>query len=140
MTDWSGGRRYERGENRFRHVGTAPTPEIVWLANGEPLGKCPANFPPGRRQRLLDAAVPHITGAPYSDAFPKRLYAVDLDGTVYTGQTTDHGKSYHGYPYTGQMGKRLIAALRTIARKQECEAEFDKWLKRYIKIGGAPEL
>jgi hypothetical protein len=93
-----------------------------------------------RRQRLLDQAVPHITSPPYSQSFPKRLYAVDRDGTIYTAQTSNPNDSYHGYPYAGPMGKRLIAALRERAREQHCETEFERWLKRYIVIGGPPDL
>jgi hypothetical protein len=89
---------------------------------------------------LLDKAVSHITTAPYSEAFPKRLYVVDQDGTVYTAQTSNPGDSYHGYPYAGPMGKRLIAALRAIAQQDGCEAAFEIWLKRYIKVGGPPDL
>lgn len=113
---------------------------IAVSAEGERIGKCPADFPADHRQRLLDMAVPHITSAPYSEAFPKRLYVVDQDGTVYTGQTSNPNDSYHGYPYAGPMGKRLVAALRDLARKQGCETESEKWLKRHIKIGGPPDL
>ena len=133
-------RRYERGENRRKHLGSAGQPEIVETAQGELVGKCPANFPIGRRQVLLDQAIPHITTAPYTKAFPKRLYTVDQDGTIYTAQTSSPGDSYHGYPYAGRMGNRLINALRTIARQQGCEAAFDKWLRRHIKVGGPPDL
>jgi hypothetical protein len=89
---------------------------------------------------LIDKAIPHIVTDPYSEAFPKRLYVVDQDGTIYTAQTSSPGASYHGYPYAGPMGKRLIDALRAIARKQECETAFETWLKRYITVGGPPDL
>jgi hypothetical protein len=133
-------RRYERGENRRKHVGSTVQPEIVKTPQGELVGRCPANFPIERRQALLDKAVPHITTAPYSEAFPKRLYVVDQDGTVYTAQTSNPGDSYHGYPYAGPMGKRLIAVLREMAQGQLCEAAFNRWLKRHIKVGGPPDL
>ncbi len=95
---------------------------------------------PDRRQKLLDGAIGHITTEPYSAAFPKRLYAVDMDGTIYTAQTTNPGDSYHGYPYAGRMGKRLIAALRCVAIQQGCEPAFDAWLDDHIEIGGPPDL
>ncbi len=133
-------RRYERGENRIRHVGVVAQPEIRKSSNGETLGKCPANFPIERRQTLLDKAIPHHTLAPYSETFPKRLYAVDEDGTIYTAQTTNLGDSYHGYPYAGRMGMQLIAALRKMARERGCEAKFNVWLKRHIIVGGPPDL
>ncbi|SKA30315.1 hypothetical protein SAMN02745126_04938 [Enhydrobacter aerosaccus] len=104
------------------------------------MGKCPAGFPADRRQALLDRAIPHITRPPYSEAFPKRLYVVDRDGTIYTAQTTNPGDSYHGYPYTGRMGSRLIAALRALARQDGCEKAFDAWVKSHITVGGPPDL
>jgi hypothetical protein len=107
---------------------------------GELIGKCPANFTDERRQALLDKAIPHITTAPYSPEFPKRLYAVDQDGTIYTAQTTNPGDSYHGYPYAGRMGKRLIAALRAMAVREGCVAGFEAWLRRHITVGGPPDL
>jgi hypothetical protein len=134
------GRRYERGENRRKHLGSLAVPVVEVSAEGERIGKCPAGFPAARRQILLDRAIPHIVSAPYSAAFPKRLYAVDQDGTVYTAQTSNPGDSYHGYPYAGRLGKRLIAALRDMARKENCETAFNRWIKLYITIGGPPDL
>jgi hypothetical protein len=133
-------RRYERGENRKKHVGKRTTPEVEPKPNGEFIGKCPARFPDERRSELLEKAIPYITGSPYSEAFPKRLYAVDRDGTIYTAQTSNPGDSYHGYPYTGRMGKHLIAALREMARSEGCEVAFNAWIKTYIKVGGPPDL
>ena len=133
-------RRYERGQHRMKHVGRLAEPEIVASANGERVGKCPTPFPAERRQALLDQAIPHIVQPPYSPEFPKRLYAVDRDGTIYEGQTSNPGDSYHGYPYAGRMGRRLVAALRAIAIQAGCETEFDRWVKKYIIIGGPPDL
>ncbi len=88
----------------------------------------------------MDKAIPHITTPPYSEAFPKRLYAVDQDGTIYAAQTTNPGDSYHGYPYAGRMGKSLIDALRAMAQREGCVTGFEAWVKRYIKVGGPPDL
>jgi hypothetical protein len=138
--DRSRPRRYERGENRRKHIGTGREPEIVRQQNGELLGKCPAGFSENHRQQLLDEAVPVITTPPSSKAFPKRLYAVDSDGTIYAAETTNRGDSYHGHPYAGRMGQRLLGALREQARVKKCESGFENWVKRYIKIGGPPDL
>lgn len=140
VTKNTGVRRYERGEHRRKHLGSSERPEIAISTDGEPIGLCPKHLPLDRRQNMLDNAVPHLTRSPYSQAFPKRLYAVDIDGAIYTGQTSNLGASYHGYPYAGPMGKRLIAALREVAQKQNCATEFEKWLKRYVTLGGPPDL
>ena len=108
--------------------------------NGEVVGKCPAAFPADRRQSLLDGAVGYLITQPYSEAFPKRLFAVDIDGTIYTAQTTNPGDAYHGYPYSGRMGKRLVAALKEQAQQKGCAQAFDLWVRRHIQIGGPPDL
>jgi len=134
------GTRFDVDRNRNKHVGRTDKPEIARMANGEFVGRCPANFPEDRRQALLDKAIPHITSAPYSTEFPKRLYVVDESGTIYTAQTTNPGDSYHGYPYAGRMGRRLIEALRVMAQEKKCEEAFETWLRRHIRVGGPPDL
>ena len=133
-------RRYERGENRRKHVGKLSGPQIVTDSDGETVGKCPARFPDVRKQELLDKAIPYITSPPYSEEFPKRLFIVDRDGTIYTAQTSNPGDSYHGYPYAGTMGKGLIAKLRTIAVRENCEKEFEQWCKSHIQRGSKPDI
>ena len=92
------------------------------------------------RKNLLDGAIAHIIAEPYSLQSPKRLYVVDSDGTIYTAQITNPRDSYHGYPYAGRMGKRLIAALRKQAVQKDCEPAFDRWLSRWVTVGGPPDL
>ena len=81
-----------------------------------------------------------MTLAPYSAVFPQRLFAVDENGAVYVAYTTSLGRSYHGFPYRGRLGKRLFAALRAMAREKNCETDFNQWVKKHITIGGPPEL
>lgn len=133
-------RRYERGANRRKHVGSSNRPEIAATPDGEIVGKCPAQFPDDRKQELLDKAIPYITSPPYSEAFSKRLFVVDQDGTIYTAQTSNPGDSYHGYPYAGTIGKRLLAALREMAVHDDCEREFEQWCKKNIQRGGKPDI
>jgi len=63
------------------------------------------------------------------------VYTVHI-GAIYEGQTTDWGKSYHGYPYRGKLAKDLVKALREIAVNKGCEQEFDFWMKRHIEVHG----
>ena len=133
-------RQYERGENRRKHVGTSSKPKIVLMPSGEHVGKCPAGLPADRRQTMLERGIGVLTEAPYSAEFPRRLFTVDDDGTVYAGQTSNPGQSYHGYPYHGRLGKHLLAALRAMAREKNCETGFNQWVKRHIMVGGPPEL
>ncbi|MBF0250876.1 MAG: hypothetical protein HQL35_09645 [Alphaproteobacteria bacterium] len=133
-------RQYQRGKNRYKHVGKENVPKVEKAQNGEVVGKCPASMSEEHKSELLVQAIPYITEPPYSADFPKRLFVVDQDGTIYTGQTTEPGKSYHGYPYAGPIGRRLKEALRKMARKKGCEGEFNQWIKRYIKDAGRPDI
>jgi hypothetical protein len=38
------------------------------------------------------------------------------------------------------MGRRLIEALRAMAREKKCEEAFETWLRRHIRVGGPPDL
>ncbi len=132
-------RRYERGENRRKHVGTSPFPEVVTVGR-DIVGRCPEGRTPKWRQALLDDAVGYVTVDPYSPAFPKRLFTIDDDGTIYTAQTSNPGDSYHGYPYSGPLGKRLLKALRERAAAMGCESQYNAWVKRHITVAGKPDL
>ena len=132
-------RRYERGENRRKHVGRLPQPEIVKVGD-EVVGKCPTGKTDAWRQALLDGAVGMITIDPYSEAFPKRLFCIDGDGTIYAAQTTSPGDSYHGYPYEGPLGKRVLRVLEEKAGTLGCTTPFRKWVKEHITIAGKPDI
>lgn len=133
-------RRYQRGENRHKHVGKENIPRVEKAADGEVVGKCPAAMSEDHKSELLAQAIPYLTEYPYSAAFPKRLFVVDQDGTVYTGQTTEAGSSYHGYPYAGPIGRRLKQALYEMAVKKGCAKEFNRWVKDHIRDAGRPDI
>ena len=62
--------------------------------------------------------------------------AIGWKGTIYRAETTDWGKSYHGYPYRGKMGRGLLEKLREMAAENDCITEFDDWTKNYIELYG----
>jgi hypothetical protein len=129
-------RRYDKGERRYKHVGRGEAPEIEFV-QGNPrmwIGKCPATLSADDQVRLVNEAIPGSNGDRELQ-FAKKLYAVH-GGAIYEGQTTDQGKSYHGYPYRGKLARGLIDALRDIAVKIGCENEFDTWVKRHIEVHG----
>lgn len=97
-------------------------------------------MPDEHKLTLLERAIPYLTNPPYSLDFPKRLFVVDDDGTIYAGQTSEAGKSYHGYPYAGPMGPRLLRGLREQAQRLNCEAQFNKWVKAHIRPDRKPDL
>jgi hypothetical protein len=128
-------RRYDKGERRYKHVGRSNVPEFE-THPGNPrrwIGKCPANLSQDLLEVLLGEAIP----GPATDRelkVPKRLYVVH-HGAIYEAQTSDHGYSYHGYPYRGRLPASLIRSLRTMAQAKACEEPFQAWLKRYIEYG-----
>jgi hypothetical protein len=86
------------------------------------------------RQELLREAVP----APPGDreiAYAKRLYVVH-EGTIYEARTSDHGRSYHGFPYRGRLDRRTLELLRDMAQRKDCLGDFERWVKEHIVLGG----
>jgi hypothetical protein len=130
-------RRYDKGERRYKHVGKQPEPEIEFVP-GNPrmwVGKCPSTLTLDDNVELLNEAIAGSNGD-RELPFPKKLYVVH-EGAIYEGQTTDRGKSYHGYPFRGKLAQGLLAALREMATEKDCEKEFDRWVKKHIEVHGA---
>jgi hypothetical protein len=129
-------RHYDKGERRYKHVGKKPWPEIECSA-GNPrmwIGKCPSNLLDCDCVRLLEDAIIDSNGDREIN-FPKKLYVVH-EGAIYEAQTTDQGRSYHGYPYRGRLSRKLIGNLRNMAIAKNCEDGFNKWVKQYIEVHG----
>jgi hypothetical protein len=126
---------YDKGDRRHKHVGRNPYPEF--RSENDPrrvVGLCPNNLAHSDHQRLLQRAIPDGNGD-RSINFPKRLHVVH-EGTIYRAETTDWGKSYHGYPYRGKMGRGLLQKLREMATENDCVTEFDDWVENYIELHG----
>lgn len=130
-------RVYEKGERRYKHVGNRPEPEIEFVP-GNPrmcIGKCPNNLGDADRFRLLNEAIPGSNGDREISVL-KKLYVVH-EGAIYEAQTSDQGRSYHGYPYRGKLTRRIIRALRDMAIDKHCVRAFDDWVKQHIEAHGA---
>jgi hypothetical protein len=127
-------RRYDKGDRRYKHVGTKPYAEIEFVYDNPKMaiGKCPSNLTSEDCEMMLRGAVSGPNGDRDID-FPKKLYAVH-EGVVYEAQTTTAGLSYHGYPFRGRLSRKLILELREMAKRKECEKEFDVWVKRHIQL------
>lgn len=129
-------RAYEKGSERYKHVGDKDVPEIVHVpgAPKHALGKCPKAVPDDVRTTLLNEAIPLPVG---DEEVPlkQRLHVVH-EGAIYRAETTSAGVSFHAYPYAGKLGKGLIAELRGMADRKNCVKEFDKWVARHITPHG----
>ncbi len=131
------GRRYDKGERRFKHVGKGSVPYIEYDSRRPRrwVGKCPDNLTANDLEKLLNEAVAAPNGDRDLEA-PKRLYAF-AHGAVYEAQTSDFGGSYHGYPYRGKLSRTLIGLLRAKAEEARTLDLFEKWLKENIEVHGA---
>ena len=130
-------RSYDKGERRFKHVGTSGEPKIEFIA-GNPrmwVGKCPNNLSATDHVRLVNEAIP-LDNGDRELPLPKKLYTVH-DGAIYEAQTSDRGRSYHGYPYRGKLTRRMTEALREMAVRKGCDKAFESWVKDHIERHGS---
>jgi hypothetical protein len=129
-------RVYEKGEKRHKHETANPQPTIAFDPHNPKkwVGKCPVGMAEDLRTRLLNEAIPAPIGDREID-FPKRLYVVH-DGAIYEARTSNHGISYHGFPYRGKLRASLVDALRVMATTKGCLAAFEVWLKTNVIIQG----
>jgi len=129
-------RRCDKGERRFRHVGSKATAEIVFQDNNpkKAVGKCPNTINATKRQALLNAAIP-VQNGDRRLGIVKRLYAVH-QGVIYEAQTSDAGLSYHAYPYHGHLNARLVETLRRMAREDGFGELFEAWVSADIETRG----
>lgn len=123
---------YDKGERRFKHVGIGARATIEFDRHDPRkwVGKCPSTLSEEDRVQLLNEAV----ASPNGDrelAPPKKLYVVHA-GAIYEAQTSDRGRTYHGYPYKGKLSGAVLEELATMAKVKDCVTDFDKWVKTHI--------
>lgn len=129
-------RNYDKGERRFKHVGKRDEPYIE-MDDGNPkkwVGKCPANLNQEDRTKLLNEAI-GIHNVDSDLPVPHRLYVVHK-GAIYEAQTSDWGRTYHGYPYKGGLSRAILGRLEEMAKEKGCLEDFNEWVKRHIKPHG----
>jgi hypothetical protein len=130
-------RRYDKGERRYKHVGKGAQP-VIEFDDSEPkkwVGKCPATLSEADRAGLLNEAIT----APNGDRdlpVPKKLYVVH-QGAIYEAQTSDRGRTYHGYPYKGKLPGAILVELSAMADEKGCSDLFAAWVEAHIERHGA---
>jgi len=124
---------YDKGEKRYKHewAGTQPTIQFDGRNPKKWIGKCPAGMNAELRTQLLNEAIPAPPGDREID-YVKYVYVVH-EGAIYEGRTSDHGQSYHGYPFRGKLSIGLIEALREMATTKNCLRQFEYWVKEHIE-------
>ena len=124
---------YERGEGRYKHRWSNDYAGFVPGKKG-PIGKCPKSIDLKTAEQLLSRGVPFYESA--DDDWPARIYAVHR-GVSYEAVTTTPGRSYHGYPWRGdlqgrsQLPRSIINQLRQQAESTNDQQVFYKWLSDY---------
>ena len=126
--------RYERGEGRFKHRWKNDYAGFEPSERGH-VGKCPRHVTEEIAEEILNSrAIPYYEWE--DSAYPDRFYAV-YKGVIYEAVPTQPGRSYHAYPWRGDLQgrpglpRKVLRALCTQAEESgELEA-FTQWLKRY---------
>jgi hypothetical protein len=124
--NWS----YDPAESRRRlHVWAEPHAGFAFEETRDmEVGKCSSEIDTTLAQRLLDAAIPYNPGS-WRKKYPKMLYNT-YKGTPYRAHQMGPGK-YHGFPEKpSQIPPIILEDLRSRAKAEGCEEEFDAWLKR----------
>lgn len=124
---------YERGEGRYKHRWGKDQAGFCPSAKGA-IGKCHKSITEETAEELL------MSGFHYrendDDPSPSKIYAV-YKGAIYEAVPTVPGKSWHGYPWRGDLKgrpplpRRIKRNLEEQARQAGYLEEFERWLKHY---------
>ena len=127
---------YDKGEKRNKHEWDGKEAAIQFDGRNPKkwIGKCPAGMSEELRTQLLNEAIPAPPGDREID-YAKYVYVVH-DGAIYEGRTSDHGRSYHGFPYRGKLSRTILEALREMAKAKSCLRDFQNWVKEHIVVSG----
>lgn len=120
--------KYDPGQGRTKHKWNRDEAGFKPSKRGA-VGKCPKILKDDEREALLNDGVPFFDFE--EDEHPSRIYNVH-NGVIYEAQPTEYGKSYHGYPWQGDLPKRILHILEIRAEKAGCLKELKKWLKEHL--------
>jgi len=62
---------------------------------------------------------------------PKKLYVVH-EGAIYEAQTSDRGRTYHGYPYKVSCREIYLRSSQLWRTGSPCSELFAIWVKTHI--------
>jgi hypothetical protein len=124
--------KYEKGEHRRKHTWSKTEAGFIGSHKGAK-GMCPRCVSEKEAGEVLNRGIPLRN---FSTELPDRIYAV-FQGVIYEAVPNNIGKSYHAYPWRGDLRGRprlprvIINQLEKQAQAEGTEKEFKKWLKEY---------
>lgn len=127
--------RYEVDEERKRkHHWDRPVPGFVFVGHEDvPIGRCPSGMTTQEAENLLNDGGISFFPVGWKASHPKRIYVV-YDGAVYRAVETNPGRSYHGFPETGEELRRLPSSIRNAilkrAQRLGCEDKAQRWMSQ----------
>lgn len=125
--------KYERGEGRYKHRWNKDQADFCPGAKGA-VGKCHNSITEKVAEDLLRGGFPYCENN--DDQSPSKIYAV-YKGAIYEAVPTVPGKSWHGYPWRGDLKgrsplpRRIKRNLKEQAEQAGYLEEFERWLKKY---------
>ena len=125
--------RYETGERRFKHKWKQKTAGFERSGTGY-VGKCPSDVTHEIAEERLNAGIPVYDSE--ESVWPSKIYTI-FRGVVYEAVPTNPGRSYHAYPWRGDLpGRRPLVRwvrkrLRDLAIEWNELSEYKEWMKKY---------
>lgn len=124
---------YERGEGRNKHRWNKDEAGFVPSQKGA-VGKCPNSITEEIAEQILKNGIPYYEQV--EDEYPSKIYSV-YNGVIYEAVPTIPKKSWHGYPWRGDLpgrnslSRKMKKQLKEIAAKENYLKEYEQWLKQY---------
>ena len=121
-------RKYAKGENRRKHVGSEPYARMVYKF-GMWVGECPKGFSLDVAQALLQDAIPEFRST--AAQRPYRLWTY-YDGAIYVAYRSN-GDTWHACPNglpKEEPPASILKQLEERAKKAGEEARLKQWLRK----------
>jgi hypothetical protein len=122
--------KYEKGENRLKHLGKTTDAQMVQGEGGHWVGKCPKGFSLENAQILLQCGIPEFRKTTAEK--PYRIWAY-FNGAIYAARSQDGGNTWHGFPSGYPMKEppsQIMRQLMQQAREKGEEANIQEWLDK----------
>jgi len=123
---------YERGEGRNKHRWKHDKAGFEPGDKGQ-IGKCPKNIDEALAKDILNSGIPL---SDEDDQVPSKIYT-QYKGVIYEAVPTRPGKSWHAYPWRGDLPgraplpSRIKRHLEALATEQNYLKGYKAWMKTY---------